>query len=259
MGISRKIVIFLILILLGGILGFELGKRQNKIKTDTLQEVDDKSSENLSLKEKQFPALEMPAEYFDTNEISMGANMLRDTSYSVLNEVQGYRSYPSTNITFKKYSNTPEPLPPIKSDDEIHTPNPEDDFMGLNKERNVDKYGDLARRFVGKAGEGWLIDDIITIDLENDGKKEKLITMIEMGANIIAGRNIIVKDDKIIFATDPDTFSQIVIANNKKGFFVQWDDNFKRRDGYMVTRFIHDGEKYIPVYEQQIRYVRIIE
>lgn len=255
----NKSVIFVILLIAVGLVGFELGKRNNEVKSDIPQVVDIKNNDGPPKTEERFPALKMPAEYFDTKQIAGGANMLSGVSYSVLNENEGYRSYPSPAISLEGYQNIPEPLPPIKSDDEIHTPNPEDDFMGSNKQANIDKYGDLARRFVGKAGEGWLIDDIITIDLENDGKKEKLISMTKMGANIIGSRNLIIKDNKVIFSTDPDTFSNIVIANNEKGFFLQWDDNFKQRDGYMVTRFVYDGEKYIPVYEQQIRYVRIIE
>lgn len=259
----KRSIVFLVPLIIVGIVGYLAGLRQYIAISDTQEEVettaDRTDEEKLTFGEEIFPPLNMPAEYFDTDKISGGADQLGDTRYRVLYDADGYRSYPTTKISFFGYSNTPEPLPPIKTDKEIHTANPEDDFMGSSKQKSIDQYGDLARRFVGKAGDGWLMHIDNVIDLDNDGKKETMITLTEMGANVIGAKSIIIKDEKIIFSTEAESFSGITPAKNGNGFYITWDDNYKQRDGHSITRFIHNGEKFVPVYEQQIRYVRILQ
>jgi len=67
------------------------------------------------------------------------------------------------------------------------------------------------------------------------------------------------KDGKVIFDASGIDYTRIVPAKDGNGFFLEWNDNYKMLDGYMRTRFIYDGKKFVPVYEQQIRYVRIRE
>lgn len=203
----------------------------------------------------EFTTLNLPLEYFDTEEkMSIGVG-----NYSVLPHVSVYQSYPSTTISLKPdlFSNIPTPLPPIKSDNEIHGNNPELDFMGSYKDGNIQEYGSLARRFVGIAGEGWLINSIKKADVDKDGEKETLVSLSLTGANIIGQRDVLIKGDKIIFSTNQDTFSTLIPAKNGNGFSLQWADNFKGRDGYITTRFIFDGNSFVPVYEQKTRYIRI--
>lgn len=207
----------------------------------------------------EFPPLNLPLDYFDTKETgSIGAG-IGGGDYSIYRDVDSYRSYPSTTISLSSnlYSNIPSPLPPIKTDAEIHGDNPELDFYGNAKKFDIQKYGDLARRFVGVVGEGWSIDSINYADIDKDDNKETLVSLSETGANIIGQRDVIIKGDQVIFSTDQTTFSTLTPANNGNGFFLQWDDNFKKRDGYVTTRFIFDGNKFMPVYEQKTRYIRV--
>ena len=255
MGHCKKSFVFLGLLVIIGLIGYEIGIRRDRI-SPVLKQVE----VSPSLEEK-FPPLKMPLEYFDAKNLSMGSGIVKDIAYNVAIDAESYRSYPTTTISLSpdKFSSTPSALPPIKTDSEIHTANPEEDFFGAGKQEDVKKYGDLGRRFVGVAGEAWLIDDVENIDLDMDGKKETLISLYLMGANVIGGRDLVIKGDKIIFSTGSDTFSTLTPAKNGNGFFMNWDDNFKKRDGYTTTRFIFDGEKFVPIYEQQTRYIRVYE
>lgn len=69
----------------------------------------------------------------------------------------------------------------------------------------------------------------------------------------------IVKDNKIIFSVDEDD-SFIVPADTTNGFFVEWRSSEDSSPlccprGYMRTRFSLNNGKFIPVYEQEIRYL----
>jgi hypothetical protein len=204
----------------------------------------------------EFPPFNLPLEYFDTKEI---VSISAHGQYGVIRDVEAYQSYPTTTISLgtNLYSNVPTSLPPIKSDIEIHGNDPMGDFYGDAKNSDIQKYGDLARRFVGVVGEGWSIDSANYSDVDKDGKKETLLSLSLTGANIIGQRDVVIKGDKVIFSTDQTTFSTLTPAKNGNGFFLQWADNFKKRDGYVTTRFIFDGNKFVPVYEQKTRYIRI--
>lgn len=201
-----------------------------------------------------YPVFDLPLEYFDTESVSIGAG-----SYSTLYEIPAYQSYPSTEITIPEryYSVEIQDLPVIKSDEEIYGFNPEEDFFGTSIEDSINKYGDLARRFVGEPGGGLFVSSVEWADVTGDGDKEQIVSLIQMGANILGESNVIIKNNQIIFSTELDSFSQLMPAQNGNGFFLQWSDNYKYRDGFMMTRFVYDGEKFVSVYEQQTRYVRI--
>jgi len=203
--------------------------------------------------EQEFPTLYFPEEYFvSKRNIGVGA-------YSTLREDDGYRSYPSPKITLPDhmYSLTPKDLPSIKTDKQIHTELPEADFMGSRKAESIMKYGEIARRYAGEGGNGTSIYDIQYADLDKDGVNEQILSVDEMGANVIGQKNIVIKGDQIIFSTGDTTFSTLIPDKKGNGFFLQWDDNFKGRDGYVTTRFISENNTFKSVYEQQVRYIRI--
>lgn len=207
--------------------------------------------------EDKFPPLNMPLEYFDAKERNPPRYTQKD--YDLILDTPSYRSYPTTTISLKPemYSSTATAPPPIKSDSEIHTSNPDLDFRGGAKQNNIAKYGDLARRFVGEAGELDVIDDVRYADVDNDGSKETLLSLSITGANILDQWDVVVKGSKVIFSTQQGSFSTLTPAKNGNGFFLQWIDDPWSRDGHTTTRFIFDDERFIPVYEQQTKYVRI--
>lgn len=204
--------------------------------------------------EKEFPPLNLPAEYFEPSEVSIGAGM-----YNVIPGEHAYRSYPSTVISLdtRLYSTIPTALPPIKSDKEIHTSDPDTDFMGNAKEQSIKKYGDLARRYAGNPTEGSYIYDVAYADLDKDGNKEQIVNWTEMGANVLGGKTIVIKNNKEIFSTNQSTFSILRPATDSNGFYLEWDDNHKMRDGCVVTRFVFENNEFKPIYEQKIRYIRV--
>jgi hypothetical protein len=200
----------------------------------------------------EFPPLDIPLVYFDEKDESMSNN----TSYHIFKNEEAYHSYPTTTITLE-YSNIPKPLPPIKTDNEIHGVDSNSDWMGYTKSENIKKYGELARRFVGIAGDGLIINSVKHIDLNNDNETETLVSLSLMGANVGGTQDILIKGDIIIFSTSLGSFSSLIPAKNGNGFTINWYDNFKGLNGYVTTRFVFDGEKYIPIYEQKTRYIRI--
>lgn len=199
----------------------------------------------------EFPPLDLPLYFFDEKDESMSTS-----PYHIFKNEEAYQSYPTTAITLD-YSNVTKSLPPIKTDSEIHEVDPNFDWMGYTKSENVKWYGDLARRFVGEAGDGLVIHSVKNINVDNDDEKETLVSLSLMGANVGGTQDILIKGDKIVFQTSLGSFSSLIPAKNGNGFTIKWYDNFKGLDGYVTTRFIFDGEKYIPIYEQKTRYIRI--
>ena len=206
----------------------------------------------------KFPILDLPAAYFDNSEkLNIGANAAQYSS--ILNE-QYYRSYPYTDVQINPdmYSNDIGELPPVKTDDQIFAEDSMYDFGGSSKRKSIDKFGDMARRFAGEPGSGVYVYTIEEFDVNADGGNEKIISLLELGANIIGGWNVIVNDqDEIIFSSHKHSFSTINAAESGDGFYLEWDDNFKGRDGNIKTRFIFEEGKFVPVYEQQIRFIRV--
>ncbi len=238
------IILFLVI---GGLTDSSKISPNQKVSIDNKRE--DVAIDDLII----FPALDFPEDYFVSKK-NIGAG-----AYSTLHDDEGYRSYPSTQISLREgmYSLVLTDLPPIKTDKEIHTELPDADFMGSSKAESIKKYGEIARRYAGEGGNGTSIYDIQYADLDMDGVKEQIVAVSEMGANVIGQQNIIIKDGKEIFSTSETSFSVLRPAPNGNGFYLEWDDNFKKRDGYVVTRFISENGTFKPIYEQKIRYIRI--
>lgn len=243
------LIVFLVVVtpIAVGIVSFEIGKRQNNTAAWSIPLI---QKDNQSI---DFPPLNMPVEYLDVKEVSFSPN-----GYDVIPDINSYHSYPTTNISIdpSMYSQISVELPPIKTDAEIHEKDPIIDFWGSYKDKSIKKYGDLARRFVGVAGDGTDIYKVVYADIDKDGKNETIVSICETGANVLAQWDVIIKGDKIIFSSNGGSFSTIIPAKNGNGFFLEWSEG-KRYDGYTTTRFIYSSEKFIPVYEQTTEYIRV--
>lgn len=220
----------------------------------SVRKIDTIVSNNSNSDLNDFPPLNLPLDYFDAKDESFSTNL-----YHVFRDGRAYQSYPSTIITLDPnlYSNIPEPLPPIKSDVEIHGNDPLKDIFGYYKGKNIQQYGDLARRFVGVAGEGLTIDSVKYVNVQNKREKDTLISLSLTGANVLGTQDILISGDKIIFSSKLGSFSTLTPASNENGFFLKWCDNSKCQDGFVTTRFIFDGSKFVPIYEQKTRYIRV--
>lgn len=204
--------------------------------------------------DNKFPILDIPADYFDAKNLSRGAG----NDYNVLTDAVPYKSYPSTNISLspESYSVTPKDLPPIKSYSQMHTANPEDDFFGSSKQASIRKYGSIASRYTGGPGEGILIHDIKYADLDKDSKNETIVYISETGANVGTEWVVVIKDNKEIFSTSNFIYSTLIPAKNGNGFSLEWSET-KKYDGYMTTKFVFEDGKFVPIYEQLTRYIRV--
>jgi len=233
-------VLFAIVVctLAAGLCGYKVGINRNVMLTirnnrentpQPTQAIPQKNSPYFYNDEKQFPILDVPKKYLITDDknISMGAG----SGYNVIwDDSMAYQSYPTATISLdpRSYSTTPTTYKPLGSQPEA----PSDRIV---------PYGE--RKF----------------DVDKDGKEERLLGFSLMGANVGESWEEIVKDNKVIFDASGIDYTRIVPAKDGNGFFLEWNDNYKMLDGYMRTRFIYDGKKFVPVYEQQIRYVRIRE
>lgn len=254
--LDQKVLVTAALIAIGSV-GYLIGKSQNPFYIPSISNDQIQKKVLFPVDSDKFPILSMPLSYVDGKSESFGAVV---AGYNVVTDADYYRSYPSTNITLNResYTNTPRELPPIQSDSQIFAKDPNDleDTFRSAKKKNIQQYGDLARRFVGKAYTPIYIYDFKSADVDNDGQKETILYLNLMGANVGGESVVIVKGDKVIFSENID-FATLIPAKNGNGFFLEWNDNYKKMDGYMTTRFIYEDRKFVPIYEQQVRYIRI--
>ncbi len=71
----------------------------------------------------------------------------------------------------------------------------------------------------------------------------------------------IIKGDKIVFSSTEDN-SSIVKSENGNGFYVEWNNpkyQYSRccEEGLTRTRFAYKSHQFIPIYEQEVRYLKI--
>ena len=101
-----------------------------------------------------------------------------------------------------------------------------------------------------------------TFDVDNDGVKEKILGLNSIGrASGGSYSAAIVKGNNIIFSVDEDN-SFIEKHETGNGFYVEWrnpTDESSRccQTGYIRTRFVNEGGKFVPIYEQTVRYFMV--
>lgn len=142
----------------------------------------------------------------------------------------------------------------MKEDVEEGTP-----WQWLYKQE-IKEYGDLATRFLPSKSV-----DVKKFDVDNDGKDETIIFLCGVGGNHCPHRIVIVKDNKIVFSVSTGlTDLNISKTETGNGFYVHWVPTEGKWDrglccslGYMKTRFVYDGGKFKPVYEQEVLYFKI--
>lgn len=231
-----KLLISLVILIAIGLIGYEVGVnrnvmltvRENRVNMPKPIQTNQKSGSFYGYNnETQFPILDVPQKYLatDSGHISMGAGMGYNT---VWDDSIAYQSYPTTTILLNPgtYSTSPTTFKPLGPQPEAPS-----DRIELYSEKQF--------------------------DVDKDGKQERFLYFNLMGANVGESWVEIIKDNKVIFDASGNDYTKIIPAKDGNGFFLEWNDNYKMSDGYMRTRFVYDGKKFIPVYEQQIRYVRI--
>lgn len=217
------------------------------------------------------PVLDLPLRYFTDDSIAWGSvNTSRNSDdkntweYAAVDGGDAYQSFPTKTITLSSddFSNNIEQLPPIKSMEQIIEQDVEIDapWQWLYKDQ-IKEYGDLATRFLPDES-----IDAKKFDVDKDGKDEMIIFLCGVGGNHCPHHIIVVKDQKIIFSVSAGlTGLNISKTETGNGFYVHWVPAEGKWDdrglccslGYIKTRFVYEGGKFIPVYEQEVLYMQI--
>lgn len=214
----------------------------------------------------EFPWLDLPLKYFSVKNIEWGSvggagkeGTMDEYTQVALDSNAVYQSYPTTTITIKKYSADIVPLTTKTwTDVRKKIQETENNSLWLNEvDKNYKNYGQIAVHFLDNFQDIEMFD---SFDVDGDGVKEKILGLNFVGrANGGSYNAAIVKDNKVIFFVEEDE-SFIVPADTSNGFYVKWrspDDDSARccPRGYIKTRFVYEGGKFKPLYEQDVRYV----
>ena len=267
----KKIFILIVLIIIGFWLFKSKPKETPKIINQLSVEqkpIEQEKCVSTDYQEcKEFPWLDLPLKYFSVKDIDWGSaggsgkeGTMEKYTQAALDNKAVYQSYPTTITTIKQYSSEVVPITSKKFSDVrkeiLKTEDGESSWMKAVDE-NYKEYGQLAVHFLANFQDIEMSD---SFDVDNDGIKEKIVGLNSVGrANGGSYSAAIIKNNKVIFTADEDE-SFIVFADTPNGFYVQWRSPKDKSArccpmGYIRTRFIYDGEKFIPLYEQEVRYV----
>lgn len=263
----KKIIILIVVISIG-VWFWE--NRDNKTPKITEQpKTKQKTAEEtkcVSTDYKEFPWLDLPLKYFSIKNVEWGSvggsgkeGTMEEYTQVALDSKEVFQSYPTTNITIKKYSADIVPLSTktwIEVRNKIHEE--EENNLWLDEvDKNYKSYGQMAVHFLDGFQD---IEKFDSFDVDNDGIKEKILGLNSVGrANGGSYNAAIVKGNKMLFYVSEDE-SFIVPTDTSNGFYVKWrspDDDSARccPRGYIKTRFVFQDGKFIPLYEQEVRYV----
>jgi hypothetical protein len=252
-------------------LAFLLGRFTAPNSEDVLSQIKLPTPEaNQETEQSDFSPLSLDVTYFNSNNIRWGSaehykefeeGDIRQYSQLALANTAIYQSYPTTKISLTDYDNSIRDLEVL----------PLEKAIGLLKEdcgmdwpvqtarENYQKYGDFTTYTLPNQE----IYEINYFDVDGDNKNE---TIVHKNYNCRADDGStsadIVKDNKIIFSATGDD-STILPADTNNGFYLEQrlDDGSARccSTGLLRTRFVYKEEKFVPIYEQEVKYMMVKE
>jgi len=230
---SRLFIILLIFLLLG-ILFLVLNTGVSIVKNE--------KQEN---KIEKILTLNIDPNYFAGSEIWSGSR--GDDKWSSATIREGYRSEPTTKISLStgNYNQEITNFPEIKANKDIYIMENnigEDLFT-----EQISKYGDIARKFLPEN----IITSVENFDVDKDGIDEKIISICGLWGNGCPHRILVVKNNQIVFSTNG---LSVLKTESNNGFTIVWQKEYKDPYGEMRTRFVFDDGKFIPIYEQEVKY-----
>lgn len=141
-----------------------------------------------------------------------------------------------------------------------------DELDKQNWQERVDgqlvKYGEIARQYLPHNA----ISGYYTIDIDNDGVKENLITICGIGSNHCSDYAEIVKGSEIIFSTQFYANSR-GIKPAPNGFYIDWTDENSFRDdngnesglccelSHHRTLFTFQNGQFIPIRQWEVPHI----
>lgn len=224
------------------------------------------SEKHIKSNDTLFPWLNLPVEYFSNKDVRWGSagngngDKITDYTQVALGNGTVYQSYPTTVTTIKQYSGEVKPLR-IRSFDEalkeFSKDNPDGSWETVIKE-NYQKFGNLLTNYLPI----YVIEKIGKFDVDNDGVPETIVTYNFAGrADAGSYQTDIIKGNNIVFSANEDR-SAIVPADTASGFYVEWGDTNENGgrccpEGFFRTRFIYKDGKFEPIYEQEVKYLKV--
>lgn len=197
--------------------------------------------------------LEIPAEYFDEMNFVWGSDVV------AYDGIFASRTDPRPVETELDYSNETRELEP-KTVSEALKEFPFPEFEGLFK-KIIEEYGStIGGHYIG----GISIIGLEEFDVNTDGEKEKIVHFMGTGGNHPPHGADIIKDGKIIFSVGLDG-GGILESTSHNGFYVKNlyrspdDGGYCCADGYNLFRFIYQGNKFVPIWEQRVDYLKLLK
>ncbi len=249
---------------------------ENRIQCNDAKKVSNNNVQN-SNDISDLPELKLPIKYFPKSSISWGnlgsdLNTSNPGTWEIAAVDIGSRGVPTTNITLSKddYSNKQEDLPPLKTYAQIVTESKEISYYDELRS-NLDIFykdiyaqsGNFGTRFL--PGFYARVDEF---DVDSDGINEKIVYLCGIGGTHCPHIIDIVDNDKIIFSVHAGIVElNLTASETGDGFYVKWVpttgngwENYAEccEPGYMKTRFVYKNNEFVPVYEQEYRYVEVV-
>jgi len=223
----------------------------------------------LTIEHRQIPILDLPLEYFSNKNVMWGIVKDRnDKSINgyktvALNNKVVYQSYPTTAITIRHYFNKKTS---VKNKNYSKIKKNARNSMGDHFQawwkiidKNYKKYGDTALYFFEKS---LIIERSDKFDVDGDGSEELIVEVNGIGrADGGSYQSVIIKNENVVFWVEEDN-SRIVPAETNNGFYIEQripQDNSPRccESGRLRTRFVYRDGKFLPVFQQEIKYVMV--
>ncbi len=263
----RKILFVCSIIFLAFLLGRFSTPKSEKFSSQTEMPPVETDSK---VKEKDFQPLSLDVTYFNYDDIRWGSadhykefekGDIRQFSQLALNSAVVYQSYPSVEITLTEYDDSIKEIKALPLEEAIRLLK-EDcpmDWPVKSARENYQKYGSFSTYTLPEQE----IFEVKHFDVDGDNKKE---TIVHKNYNCRAdGGSIsadIVKNNQIIFSATGDD-AMIFPADTNNGFYVEQrlDDDSRRccPTGLLRTRFVFSEGKFVPIYEQEVKYVQVKE
>lgn len=264
----------LILIVIGVGVWFWTNKKTTVInqmsnQAETQNEDTDECINASYIECKDYPQYDLPLKYFSIKDATWGSiggdgeeGTIEEYNQVALDSREVYQSYPTTKITISDYSSKIVPISNKKFGDiknKIIEIEGEDSYWVTEIEKQYQEYGQVAVHFWDEFLD---IEMFNTFDVDDDGIDEKILGLNFVGRADGGSYNVvIVKGNNVIFSVDEDN-SFILPHETGNGFYVEWrnpTDESARccSTGFLRTRFVYEDGKFVPIYEQEVRYFMV--
>lgn len=263
----KKVLFVCSIIFLAFLLGRFSAPKSEEFSSQTKKPTAETDSK---IRENGFQPLPLDVTYFNYDDIRWGSadhykefeeGDIKQFSKLALNNTAVYQSYPSTEITLTEYDDSIREIKALPLEEAIRLLK-EDcpmDWPVKSARGNYQKYGSFSTYTLPEQE----IFEVKHFDVDDDNKKE---TIVHKNYNCRADGGStsadIVKNNQIIFSATGDD-AMIFPADTNNGFYVEQrlDDDSARccSTGVLRTRFVLENDKFVPIYEQVIKFMQIKE